>query len=351
MSILLLFRHKKWHIKINKYLIFVTCMEIFVLIMTMINERLSYSYLCMIIASISITAFVVTNIKDNTKKMILLFNDALYLLFILDVISILLCIITGEHTNASYGLVGHKNYHAFLFILTLGFKLMNNRMNQERLLDINVIMVAFISIILEVVVDSTSGAITILCFSIALLLMEKRRIKLPSLTVITVGLLILNYILIFAISSTKWMQNLLALMGRDAGLTGRGQMWVYALDLIRRHPAYGYGYSQMVSVWSITEKNIVTNHCHNFFLNLVLTGGIPYFVVMMSFIFLVARKIKKSGSKLTDILTYTTGCYLLLGVSEIIINVNTMFWPLLTFGYYAQYLFENNYEVTISSGD
>ncbi len=350
-SIFLLLRYNKWDIKINRYIVFIFCMEMFVLILTIINHRLSYSYLCMIVATLFLTAFIVTNIKDNGRKLIFLFEHALCLLFILDVISILLCIFTGKHTNDSYGLVGHKNYHAFLFILTLGFKMINKRLNEKKLVNIEIFIIAFVSIILEVVVDSMSGAVSVILLSVASFLISKKKLKLPSLTTITMGLLILNYILIFAINSTQWMQRLLVLMGRDAGMTGRSQMWTYALDLIARNPAYGYGYSQTVQVWSVAENTFVSNHCHNFFLNLVLTGGIPYFVVVMSFIFIVTNRIRKNKDELMNILTYMIGCYLLLGVSEIIVNVNTMFWPLLTFGFYAQHLFRNSRRGIIEPSD
>ena len=71
----------------------------------------------------------------------------------------------------------------------------------------------------------------------------------------------------------------------------------------------------------------------------------------MSFIFIVTNRIRKNKDELMNILTYMIGCYLLLGVSEIIVNVNTMFWPLLTFGFYAQHLFRNSRRGIIEPSD
>lgn len=341
MAVFLLLRNRRWRIKIDSYVVFISSMEVFIFITTIMNGRLNYSYLCMFGATIFLIVFIRTNIKEKAKELISLFDKALYLLFVLDVISILICLLTGNHTNANFGLAGHKNYHAFLFILTLGFKLMNNRMYQRRMLDRKVLVIAFISIILEFMVDSMSGVIAVGALIVLCFLMTKKRWSCLNLTTLTVGLLVLNYVLIFAVSRIQWMQNLLTMIGRDAGLTGRGQLWTSALNLIAQHPMYGYGYSQTVAVWNPVENVWADNHCHNFFLNLVLTGGVLYFVIVVVLIFIIARRIKKNESEVLNILAYTIGCYLLLGVSEIIVNVNTMFWPLLTFGFYCRYLFDN----------
>lgn len=337
LSIVYLTKGDFWKIKHSKYMLLIMVMELAVLIPTIIEKRLSYSYGCMLIAETFLVLHILNNTKSGLQKIIIDLSNALSTLWIIDIISVTLRLIVNSYSPSEFGFVGHKNNHAFLFVLVIGFKIMSNILTEKKTVDKKVTMIAIICIGVEFVVESTSGAFTIIAIVLLCFLMTKGKLNVLNLKNLFIGELILNYILIFAISKSKIIQNILNLMGRDIGMTGRGTMWRYALELIKNHPLKGYGYAQPVLVWNMAAGNYVQNHCHNFFLNLILSGGLIYFVVFIGLVLVAAKKISDNGnSTVHKVLAHTIACYLLIGTSEIIVTVMPVLFPLLTLGFYSK---------------
>lgn len=337
LSIIYLTKGNFRKIKHSKYMLFIIAMELAVLIPTIIEKRLSYSYACMLIVETFLVLYILNNTQLGLQKIIADLSNALSALWIIDIISVVLRLIMNNYSNSEFGFVGHKNNHAFLFVLVIGFKVMSNILTGKKIVDKKIRIIAIICIGIEFVVGSTSGAFTIISIVLLCFLMTKGKLNVLNLTNMFIGELVLNYILIFAISKSKIIQNILNLMGRGIGMTGRGVMWRYALELIGKHPLRGYGHAQPVIVWNMTAGDYMQNHCHNFFLNLVLSGGLIYFVLFIGFVLVVAKKIKDNGnSPVHKVLAYTIACYILLGTSEIIVTVVPVLFPLLTLGFYSK---------------
>ena len=338
LSILYLEKSDKWKISHWKYLLFIIVLEIVVIVSTFMNQRISYSYICMVIAEIYLVIHIINNIKYGLSKLIIDFSSAFRVIWIIDIISVVIKLLLNTYSNSEFGFVGHKNYHAFLFILVIGIEIMANIICGHKAIDGHVVIISVINIIVEFIVSSFSGVVSILVL-ILLCFFTKNRLKILNLSNIFIGLLILNYVLIFTISSSTLMRNLLEFVGRDIGMSGRRQMWELAISLIETQPFRGYGFSTPVTIWSVVANEFVQNHCHNFFLNIALSGGIFYFFIICTYVFAVAHKINKGGNILIlKVLTYTIGCYLLLGTSEIVVNVMPVFFPLMTLGYYSKNL-------------
>lgn len=324
-------------IRHGKYIFSIVAMEVVIFIPTVMSDRVSYSYCCMLIAETFLVLHILNNTKSGLQRIVVNMSDALSVLWIIDIISVVLRLCMNSHTTSEFGFVGHKNNHAFLFVLVIGFKIMSNILTGKNIVDKKVTVIAIICIALELIVGSASGAFTVVTLVILCFLMTKGKLNVLKLTNLFVGELIMNYILIFAISESKIIQNILNLMGRDIGMSGRGAMWRYAISLIEERPFWGYGHAQPVLVWSMNAGNYVQNHCHNFFLNLALSGGLIYFVVFVGFVLIVAKKINDNGnSTIHKVLAYTIACYLLLGTSEIIVTVIPVLFPLLTLGFYSK---------------
>lgn len=338
LSILYLEKSDKWRISHWKYLLFIVVLEIVVIVPTFMNQRISYSYICMVIAEIYLVIHIINNIKSGLSKLIIEFSSAFRAIWIIDIISVVIKLLLNTYSNSEFGFVGHKNYHAFLFILVIGIEIMANIICGQKAIDRRVVVISVINIIIEFIVSSFSGIVSILVL-ILLCFFTKNRLKILNLSNIFIGLLILNYVLIFTISSSTLMRNLLEFVGRDIGMSGRRQMWELAISLIETQPFRGYGFFTPVTIWSVVANKFVQNHCHNFFLNIALSGGIFYFFTICIYILAVAHKINKGGNILIlKVLTYTIGCYLLLGTSEIVVNVMPVFFPLMTLGYYSKNL-------------
>ncbi len=327
-------------LKITKYILFVYFLEGIVVLFTFVNNRVTYSYLCALIAELLLTMYIVENLRNNRIYIIDIFSKAFLIMFIADIISVIFCLISKKYDNASFGLVGHKNYHSFLFLLTLMFNSISLELKHDNPVNFKIIVISIISIITEVIVDSASGIVAIFLYMLLLVLMQLKKIKFINLYTILIGLLIVNYIIVIAMSKNSVFSFIFSMLGRDAGLSGRSTMWNLALELIKKNFFWGYGFAKEISYYNSGTTQWVMNHCHNFFLNLQLTGGIIYFVIYLLFLFKIAGKLKHNKSRVSYIITYGIGCYLLLGISEIIVNVNSMLIPLLTFGYFVDYLTE-----------
>jgi len=340
LSILILLMYNNWEIKVNRYVLFVYLLEGYIFILTCYEHSITYSYLCMFLGEIFLVNFVVYNIKKRPYELLFILEAALVFLFILDVFSIAICLMTGNYTNESFGLVGHKNYHSFLFILTIGFKYMCNKLNRNKLYDIRSIVITIISIVCEIFVKSASGLVAVVLLAFLCYFMGKKKLPFINLTTIIIGLLLISGVLISGASASKLLSSIFILLGRDPGLTGRVTIWSETLKLIRERFVIGYGYYKTTYIYFV-DRGWIYNHCHNFFLNLVLSGGCFYAIIVCGFMLKIAKEMEKYKSQTIYILTYVIGCYLLLGVSEIVVNVNTMFFPLLILGLYSKRIKEN----------
>lgn len=343
LAIITLLWFSGFKIKIDLYTMTIVGIELMVFFPTLLLNRLSYSYLCMLVGELSLTIFIATNIHKKPHTLVELFNNALLLLYILDVSSICISFVIGTYTNDSYGIVGHKNYHAFLFILCIGFRLINKVFKQENKLNRATIAMVFLSVTLEILVKSASGVVAVSIFAVLILLDSSKKCIFKNLFGFVLVQLVINIVVVFFMTKAKWMQYIFALLGRDSGLTGRSLMWESAIVLINKSPLIGYGFNQPISVWSPTFGSFVNNNCHNFWLNLLLSGGIIYFMAVIFMLFMVIRRIDSLSSEASiRILGYMIGCYLLLGVSEIVVCANTMFLPLLSFGFYSEKFLTNS---------
>jgi hypothetical protein len=337
LSIIYLSKGNFLKIKHIKYMLFIVTLEAAILIPTIIDKRLSYSYVCMLIAETFLVLHILRNTKSGLQRIVVNLSTALSVLWIIDIISVLFQLCMNSHTINDFGFVGHKNYHAFLFVLVIGFKIMSNILTGKKVIDKKVTIIASTCIVIEFIVGSASGAFTVITIVTLCFLVTKNKLNVFSLTNLFIGELILNYILIFAISESRIIQNILNLMGRDIGMSGRGAMWRYALNLIGEHPMRGYGHAQPILVWNMNAGNYVQNHCHNFFLNLMLSGGLIYFIIFIGFVLVVAKKLNDNGNNIVHkVLAYTIACYLLIGTSEIIVTVMPVLFPLLTLGFYSK---------------
>ena len=339
LSIVYLEKVDNWKIRHWKFLLFIVFMEMIVFLPTFHEKRLSYSYGCMLIAEIFLVLHIINNSNNRMSQIIHEIGFSLKILWVIDVISVIFAKLSNLYMNDDFGFAGHKNNHAFLFVLCIGFELMNNIRKKEKILGRNTILISIISLFMEILLSSTSGVITVFIMCLVCFAMTKNKFKILNLGNIFVCLLAFNYVVIFAASQFTWIQNILIFMGKDISLSGRGNMWKLAIDLIKAHPFWGYGYSMPVTLWNVAKGGYVQDHCHNFFLNLALSGGIIYLIIVCVFVFSVSYRIKRNGDNLSmKVLTYTIMCYFLLGTSEIIVNVVPMLFPLLTIGYYSIYI-------------
>jgi exopolysaccharide production protein ExoQ len=105
------------------------------------------------------------------------------------------------------------------------------------------------------------------------------------------GVLIVSAIL----SAVVDMDSMAGLLGRDATLTGRTNIWAMALESVAERPVLGYGYS---AFWNVApEADRISTilhwkvpHAHNGFIDLTLQLGFVGLALFMVVYFIAARR-------------------------------------------------------------
>jgi len=64
-------------------------------------------------------------------------------------------------------------------------------------------------------------------------------------------------------------------LGKDTTLTGRTELWGIALEAIQQKWLFGWGFDSHVSVKSVPKFDILFNHYHNGYLDVLIIGGVP----------------------------------------------------------------------------
>lgn len=202
-----------------------------------------------------------------------------------------------------------------------------------------------------------AGAFAMLALSVVLLLLSGSKTAL----VIALGLAALLplysaarwhyslYIPLFIVAvlvstaAATWLlgnyETVLTALGRDVTLTGRTELWSVVLEMIRRRPWLGYGFSgfwlgwEGESYWVWQAVGWDVPHAHNGFLDLMLDLGVVGLVLfgavyVRSFV-VAARAIRaeKSAAWLWP-LCYLTFMLLYNFTESAILRHNSLYWAL-----------------------
>ncbi len=183
---------------------------------------------------------------------------------------------------------------------------------------------------------STSLVACLLFVGFAVLL-EWKKIPMPSLKVY-----ILLGVTFFVLLVFGDLGNLLGrLLGKGENavtFTGRTKTWAMAVDWIRQSPIFGYGYEREALLISKFGGNNTATHCHNLYLDLCYRTGLVGLSVFLVMLWRCARPLKRRKFQPTAILLSVT-LFLYLGIlfqMEAYFNL-TLFYMLLTFGFYAEH--------------
>ena len=176
------------------------------------------------------------------------------------------------HLGAWRGVLRHKN--GLGWVASLGLLVFYYLAVQGRARTKNVCFAA-LSVVLVLLSESASSiAITALILGLDLVIAALQRVS---------GRFYFGYavaIILLAGAAVLLWDEMLDLLGRDASLTGRTDVWTYALEAAAQRPLFGYGYgsfweagnARAAYIWLMLEWEFT--HAHNGWIETLLELGL-----------------------------------------------------------------------------
>lgn len=229
-----------------------------------------------------------------------------------------------------FNFFGHKNSSIDIVLPSIVCSLLLDR-RQGRHLSARSVMFAAIGCVQFLVSYSATSVIAILFFFTLLALC-----RLPRIASLINGFSLLGgYAVTVVLLMVMKVQELLApilvgVLGKTTTFTLRTFVWEGVLSMMTpEHLLLGYGASVRFSLFF---NDYLYNNAHNFFLHVLVSGGLIGVVLYCILIFLAASKMVSSRVSST-VATAAFGCLLVVGLMESLITIT---WPLvLALGYYG----------------
>ncbi|WP_299405957.1 O-antigen ligase family protein [Acaryochloris sp. IP29b_bin.148] len=226
------------------------------------------------------------SLEDQLQNLSIAFGIVVFFSFISAILLPKYGVMSGIHAGAWRGIYIHKNVLGKMMALSASIFLVGTTDNQYKMLSR---LGLSLSIVLLILSKSSSAIGTFVAlFAIFLILKIFRwhyKLMVPALlAILLIGMSGLFFL-------TEHMDMLLISAGKDPTLTGRTDLWIWALDDIGKRPWFGYGYGAFWQDFSSKAALIRyaagwhVPHAHNGLLDLLLDLGILGVFVLILGIF------------------------------------------------------------------
>lgn len=211
-------------------------------------------------------------------------------------------IMSGRHGGSWQGVFTHKNLLGRAAVLTLLVSFFIWFMKPRWRL--YALAVSLAALVLLVFADS-AGALVVFA-GLLIVLPFLPTLRWPS---DLAGMLYFGGMFLLGVTAVLVLTNLgevLALIGRNATLTGRTNLWPLVIDMIQKRPWLGYGFSGFwlgeegpsYFIWIYTNWVEVPPHAHNGLLDIALDLGLVGLgIYLMGFFLAVGRAIKLASRR------------------------------------------------------
>lgn len=187
--------------------------------------------------------------------------------------------------TAWQGIFWHKNLlgkFMVLSILVFSLLIIFTKKFEWKIVSVCFVILSFLLLIKSESITSLV-VFTILCISILIFSQIRRNILLGiSISLFVSVMLFLLMLLVYMNTG-----SLFNLLGRDATLTGRTEIWEVTLYLVMQNPIFGYGYGSFWNESSVLSSIVYqllgreVAHAHNGFIDLMLQMGILGLLLFM----------------------------------------------------------------------
>lgn len=201
-----------------------------------------------------------------------------------------------------FGVAASGNYQNFLisdnflgyYILPFMMLITISSLWKKAKIDISTWILLIICVLSTVI--SQAGACTVgICFYGVMILFSiwyKGRAKSSMTMFYIVYLLFFVGIVFFNVQyyASGFLSNVL---GKDASFTGRTELWALAIYAIAQRPILAYGTMEggrALVLW----RNGAYHSCHNYFLSILIEGGVLQFLAYINMLRIVAQKLKNN---------------------------------------------------------
>lgn len=228
-------------------------------------------------------------------------------------------------TTQHWFFFNHDNYTAFIYIACLSI-LWFYALESDRLLyKIYAVVFSFLTLYMYFDLWSVTAligtvlflGICFLSFNIQIRAFLSKAITFHSACVVGVCFCLA----IIFLNASGWYARAVKILGKSGTSGLRGIIWNRAMIHIPHSPLVGYGCEQD----SVTILKLTFNHCHNFILQIIYTGGFFALIFFILFIVLCETKGRKIGS--ACILTSAIAVLFLLSTFDWYLSCPIMFAP------------------------
>ncbi|MGF9775898.1 O-antigen ligase family protein [Priestia aryabhattai] len=298
----------------------------------LLNDNLSIGLMinCFILLGLCL---YITYCMDHFDHLI----EGLCILFIIVVLITLVLMVLSPSTAYIYddtgkqilvGIFGGKNTSQLFYIPAAGFFLiLANYKNKKTKL----IPLLCVSLVLILVVLSKSGTAIIAASTMIFFVSIYKWLKIPPFLLFFFYIIGFFGIVVFGWQHSKLSFTILQMLGKDATLTNRTDIWGIVLHYIKEAWLLGYGVKNTIVLDHYYVPYQIISSSHDGVLEILLsTGavGLFFFFVMLVSSLLRLQYTKKSVS--STILAYSIFSYLIISISESVFYIDRpFFWILL----------------------
>lgn len=234
-------------------------------------------------------------------------------------------------TRASqYWLFGNGNYHIRMLLPILAISLLRDYLKKGKpgLHFIIMLVVSFITCILN---DSATGKLTIVVFVTLVLVFRPEKKELPQWFTLN-RFLFITILADLAIVVFR-LQNIFSfiiegVLKKSITLTGRTDVWDRTFPYILNKPWIGYGFligdAYQILLWE--------NHPHNYFMYILMTGGLVFLSILIIGIYLANQSLKNTIQfMVSKIVLFALICFMFMGIDESLTKA-PLLYPFLILG-------------------
>lgn len=230
-------------------------------------------------------------------------------------------------TDKAHWFLGYKNTLSRIMLSIICLALIRAYYSFGKI-KLDAIILISCAVLTLILAGSATSLIGFSIFALLLSIFHHKRRGLPKIFSLLTGLIVTVTIFIamlffnFQQYFSFFIENIL---GKDLTLTRRIAVWQMALNKIFHKPIIGYGYLTGSEYVEMFERDTYT-HPHNYYLYILMTGGIVLAAVLLFGYLYANRVLNNSMSTIfSKIIMFTLIAFLIMGLTESLVSTVLMY--------------------------